>query len=78
MRLRVDDLTEIRISVGKRFKAHWQCLYHRSHMFAREIYRATKPKFLHPMRMFRRLSSLEYLLYQNWTDHGKTNFVECR
>jgi hypothetical protein len=35
-------------------------LYHRSHTFAREIYRATKPKFLHPiMSMFRRLSSLE-------------------
>jgi hypothetical protein len=30
-------------------------LYHRSHMFAREIYRATKPKFLHLMSMFRRL-----------------------
>ena len=77
MRLRVDDvLKEIRISVGKKFKAHWQCLYHRIHMFAREIYRATKPKFLH--LLFRRLSSLEYLLYQNWTDHGETNFVECR
>jgi hypothetical protein len=44
MRLRVDDvLKEIRISLGKKFKAHWQCLYHRSHMFARKIYRATKP-----------------------------------
>jgi hypothetical protein len=44
MRLRVDHvLKEIRISVDRKFKAHWQCLYHRSHMFARKIYRATKP-----------------------------------
>jgi hypothetical protein len=61
MRLRVDDVPkEIRISVGKKFKAHWQCLYHRNHMFSREIYCATKPKFLHLiMSTFRRLSSLE-------------------
>ena len=59
--MRVDDvLKEIRIFVGKKFKAHRQCLYHRSHMFAREIYRATKPKFFHHiMSMFRRLRSLE-------------------
>jgi hypothetical protein len=58
MRLRVDDvLKEIRMPVGKKFEAHWQCLYHRIQMFFREIYRATKPKFLH--LMFSRLSSLE-------------------
>ena len=60
MRLRVDDvLKEIRKPFGKKFKAHWQCLYHRSHIFAREIYRATKSKFLHLMSLFRRLRSLE-------------------
>ena len=35
MRWRVDKVLKlIRISVGKKFKAHWQCLYHRSHMYA--------------------------------------------
>jgi hypothetical protein len=34
-------------------------LYHRSHIFAREIYRATKSKFLHLMSLFRQLRSLE-------------------
>jgi len=61
MRPRVDDvLKEIRIFIGKKFKVHWQFLYHRSRMFAREIYRATKPKFLHHiMSMFLQLRSLE-------------------
>jgi hypothetical protein len=58
MRLRVEVVTEIRISVGKKFKAHWQCLYHRIQMVAREFYRATKPKFLHLMSIWR-FSSLE-------------------